>query len=241
MAEEEIPEPKVEEVQFPGSVVSSFDAIRAKLAQIPFYSITQSADELDVVHVESRNVRKEPFLFYIVKLRKDGVFLTYSIVPNTSERMRRATVIKNVAGMLAVIADDFRVDQQKFFQYVDSSITELLDGLNENYSSLFNKYDALLAEYAELRKLASELTVSNHNLTIQASQLSEENKKLQEQLNALQTYSDEALMAMVQDWLEVHDSTIDIGEFSKTYKIPEPRVEQILDKMVSLGYLELKG
>ena len=48
-------------------------------------------------------------------------------------------------------------------------------------------------------------------------------------------------MAMVQDWIEVHSSSIDVGEFSKTYKVPEPRIEQILNKMVSMGYLELKG
>ncbi len=140
-----------------------------------------------------------------------------------------------------MISDDFKIDIQKFLQYVNSVITDLLNGLNESYSTLFNKYDSLLVEYSELRKLATELSVSNRNLTIQAAQLTDENKKLQDQLNALQTYSDEALMAMVQDWLDVHDSTIDIGEFAKTYKIPEPRVEQILDKMVSLGYLELKG
>ncbi|MEM3180772.1 MAG: hypothetical protein QW091_00290 [Candidatus Micrarchaeaceae archaeon] len=240
MVEEE-QEPKVYEIEFPGTVSSSIDSIRTKLSQVPFYAINQNADELDVVHVESRNIRKEPFLFYAVKIKKDSLVLTYSIVPNTSETLRRATVIKNLTGMLAIIADDFKIDENKFFQYIDSSIAELLGGLNESYSSLFNKYDALLSEYAELRKLASELTVSNHNLTVQAAQLSEENKTLQAQLNALQTYSDEAIMAMVQDWLEVHDSTIDIGEFSKTYKIPEPRIEQILDKMVSLGYLELKG
>ncbi|MEM3781463.1 MAG: hypothetical protein QXT43_00670 [Candidatus Micrarchaeaceae archaeon] len=238
---EEVLEPKVEEVEFPGTLLSSLDSIKSKLSQVPFYAISQNADSLDIVHVESRNVKKEPFLFYAVKIKKDALALTYSIIPNTSETLRRATIIKNVTGMLAIIAGDFRVDESKLFQYIDSAIAKLLEGLNESYSSLFNKYDALLSEYAEMRKLAGELTVSNHNLTVQAAQLSEENKALQAQLSALQTYSDEALMAMVQDWLEVHDSTIDIGEFSKTYKIPEPRVEQILDKMVSLGYLELKG
>ncbi|MGC9156819.1 MAG: hypothetical protein ACP5GD_01370 [Candidatus Micrarchaeia archaeon] len=241
MAEEELIEPKIEEIQFPGSLTSSFEAIKGKLSQVPFYTFTQAQDELDIVHVESRNVRKEPFLFYIVKLRSNEIGLTYSIVPNTSDRMRRATVLKNLSGILAMIDDDFKINTQKFFQYIDSVISDLLSGLNDNYSTLFNKYDSLLAEFSELRKLATELSNANRNLTLQASQLSEENKKLQEQLKALQTYSDEALMAMIEDWLEVHDSTIDIEEFAKTYKVPEPRVEQILDKMVGLGYLELKG
>ena len=75
---------------------------------------------------------------------------------------------------------------------------------------------------------------------MQTSQLNDENKKLKEDLSALQKYSDQALMNMIMDWIEVHNSTIDVGEFSKTYNIVQPRIEQILDKMVSQGYLELK-
>jgi len=241
LAEEVELEPKVEEADFLGTLKTSFESIKNKIAQIPFYTVNQTEDELDIINVESRNVRKEPFLFYIVKLKRDSLSVVYSIIPNTSERLRRGTVVKNLANLLATLSEDFQIDYPKFLQYVDSALTDLLNGLNESYSTLFNKYDALFAEYSELRKLVTELTISNKNLTIQASQLNEENKRLQEQLNALQTYSDDALMAMIQDWLDVHDSTIDIEEFSKTYKVPEPRVEQILDKMVSLGYLELKG
>jgi len=240
VAEEEVA-PKVEEVSFAGSLTGTFDSIAAKLSQVPFYEVTKGDNEVNVIHVESRNVKKQPFLFYIIKIRQEGLVLTYSIIPNTSDRLRRVTVLKNLASVLALLSPDFKIDEQKFFQYMDSAITDLLSGMSESYSALFNKYDALLLEYSELRKLLNELSASNRNLSLQASQLSEENKQLKAQLEELQTYSDEALMAMVEDWLEVHDSTIDIGEFAKAYKIPEPRVEQILDKMVSLGYLELKG
>jgi hypothetical protein len=60
-------------------------------------------------------------------------------------------------------------------------------------------------------------------------------------LKDLERYSDQSLMVMVQDWIESHANTIDIGEFSKNYNLPQPRVEQILNKMVSLKYIELKG
>ena len=85
------------------------------------------------------------------------------------------------------------------------------------------------------------VSASNRNLTVQTSMLTADNKNLVEQLKTLQTYSDNALMAMVQDWLEVHNETIDIEQFAKTYKLSSPRVEEILDKMVSMGYLRLKG
>jgi len=243
LAEEEQAEvePKIEKVEFQAKLNGSIADVKGKVSQMPFYTFLEGEGSLDIVRVESRNVRKKPFLFYIITIKPDSLVLTYSIVPGSSDRMRRAVVIKNLASVLSVIADTFTVEEAKFFQYIDSVLDSLINGMSQGYSTLFNKYDAVAAEYAELKKLTSELSVSNKNLTTQTSQLSEENKTLKEQLTSLQTYSDEALMAMAEDWIEVHDSSIDIGEFSKTYKVPEPRVEQILDKMVAAGYIELKG
>lgn len=234
-------EPKVEQVEFPGRLSTSIDQIKQKLSSIPFYSFQAAGDKLEVARVESRNVHKKPFLFYIVTISPSSLQLTYSIIPGSSDRLRRSVVIKDLASMLAVIGDDFQVDEAKFLQYVDSALDSLINGMSQSYSTLFNKYDALLNQYVEIKRLMHELEVSNRNLTIQTGQLNDENKTLTDQLKSLQTYSDESLMAMVQDWIEVHNSSIDVGEFAKIYKVPEPRIEQILDKMVSLGYIELKS
>lgn len=234
-------EPKVEQIEFPGRLLTSLEDVKSKLVGVPFYSFQLSADKLEIVRVESRNVRKKPFLFYMIEISKDKLSVTYSLIPGSSDRLRRATVIQNLTSALAMIRDSFEVDESKFYQYIDSVMDNLLTGLSQSYSTLFNKYDSLLNEYIETKRLLGELSNSNRNLTIQTSQLSEENKNINEQLKSLQTYSDEALMAMVEDWIEVHNSAIDIGDFSKTYKVPEPRIEQILDKMASLGFIELKS
>ncbi|MGC8538311.1 MAG: hypothetical protein ACP5MK_00365 [Candidatus Micrarchaeia archaeon] len=234
-------EPKVEAIAFSGKLTGSFEDIASKLATLPFLSVKQQKDELIIARVESRNIHKRPFLFYIVSIRDSGMTVTYSIAPDTSERIRRLTIIKNMASILSIIAGQFLIDQVKFFQYVDSAIDDAINGLSQDYSVLFNRYDYLLAEYREQRRLNSELSVANRNLTLQATQLSEENKKLRAELDKLQIYSDEALMSIVQGWIETHNSSIDLDEFSQAYKVSIPRVEQILDKMVSLGYLELKG
>ncbi len=233
--------PKVEEVSFPGRLTGTLEEIKAKMATIPFYATKLGAGELTIVRVESRNIHKKPFLFYIITIRQDGLTLSYSIAPDTSDKMRRAYVLKETAGVLSVIAELFSVDEMKFYQYIDSVIDNVLGSLSQNANILFNKYDSLLNEYRELKKLAVELSTANRNLTIQTAQLSDQNKSLDAQLKALQTYSDESLMAMIEDWIQVHGSSIDVNEFATTYKILPPRVEQVLDKMVSLGYIEVKS
>lgn len=232
--------PKVEEISFNGTLNGTLDSLRQRLSKIPFYSMKIDGDQLVLARVESRNINKKPYLFYMIKLGKDSASVVYSIPPDTSERLRRAFVIKDLVSVLAIAAESYTVSETKFYEYVDSVIDDLLKGLSDSYSVLFNKYDALLSEYRELKRLNLELSASNRNLTLQASQLTDQNKVYGEELKTLQKYSDQALMAMASDWIEVHNSTIDIDEFAKTYGIGAPRVEQILDKMVSEGYLELK-
>ncbi len=241
MPEDEEIVPKVEESAFPGKLLTSFDSIVGKVNTLPFFETKIVDDELNIVVVESRNIKKNPFLFYIIKFGKEKVSVTYSIAPDTSEDMRRLIVLKDLMSVLSIITADFAINQAEFMQNVDSAIDKVVSGLSQSYSSIFNKYDSLVSEYRELKKLNFELTSANRNLTIQAAQLSDTVKQLRAQLDALQIYSDEAIMVMIQDWIESHVNSIDINEFAKTYKMPPPRVEQVLDKMVSLGYIELKS
>mgnify|MGYP001626410061 CR=1 FL=1 len=233
--------PKVEEIAFAGQLNASLEELMKTVSQLPAYSMKIENNKLLIARVESRDIHKRPFLFFLFQISDSGVEIIYSIAPDTSIKMRRLFVLKNFLSILSLISDNFKIDEKKFYQYLDSSIGDVLNSLSENYSTLFNRYDALLTEYREIKRLNLELSASNRNLTIQTSQLSEENKQLKAQLEALQTYSDESLMAMIQDWIESHNSSIDVDEFAKTYKVPAPRVEQILNKMVSLGYIELKG
>jgi hypothetical protein len=234
------PLPKVEEIVFDGKLVGSLADVKTKISQIPFYSVWLTEGEFYAVRVESRNISRKPYLFYMIKVKKDAISMLYSIPQDTSDRLRRAFVMKELLAVLSIISEMYKVDETKFFQYVDSVIDSMLGSMTETYSSLFNKYDSLLNEYREVKKLDLDYANANRNLTIQTSQLNEDNKNLREELTALQKYSDESLIALVTDWIEVHSGTIDVDEFGKTYGLNAPRIEQILNKMVALGYIEVK-
>jgi hypothetical protein len=233
--------PRVEEIRFEGKLTGTLAKISEKLSQLPFFEIKEDAGKVLVTRIESRNIHKRPFLFYIVEIAPDSLEIIYSIAPDTSENMRRMVVIKNTMSILAIVSGEFQVEQTKFFQYAESIMNGVINGLSQSYSTMFNSYESLLIEYREMRKINSELVAANRNLTIQATQLDNEARQLREQLSKLQTYSDESIMSMLEDWIDSHSNSIDIDEFSKTYKIAAPRVEQVLDKMISLGYIELKG
>lgn len=234
-------EPNLESVKFRGKLLGSFDVMATRLATLQMFSIKATPEELTLVRVESRNIQKKPFLFVIIRFYKEEFQLDYSINLDASAKIRRLSVFKSLISVLSLIADQYSPDNADLLQHLDSSIDDVLNSMTQSYSSLFNNYDSLFNRYREIKRLNIELTNSNKNLSVQASMLSAENSELKERLKALETYSDESLMALVEEWIESHDGAIDINDFAANYKIAPPRVEQMLNKMVSLGYIELKG
>jgi hypothetical protein len=212
-----------------------------RLSSLQLFNVTESKDGLRLLRVESRDMQKKPFLFIIITMGKDKLSIDYTIGLDASPKLRRLYVLKTLLGVLSLTADLYDVDDSELFQYLDSSMDDVLSSISQSYSTLFNNYDSLFNEYKEVKRLNIELEASNKNLAVQTTQLNDENKNYKMELEKLQAYSDSALMVMVQDWLEAHDATIDINAFAKNFKMSTTRVEQILNSMVSLGYIELKG
>ncbi|MDE1833050.1 MAG: cell division protein ZapB [Candidatus Micrarchaeota archaeon] len=234
-------EPKTDEITLKGSLSGSFEQIQARLSPLQLFTTDITPDGLTVLRVESRDIQKRPFLFIIITLGRDKASIRYTIGLDSSPKMRRLYVLKTLLSVLSLVTDLYHVDDTEIFQHLDSSIDEVLGSVSQSYSTLFNNYDSLFNEFRELKRRNIELASSNKNLTVQASQLSDENQELKTRLKSLETYSDEALMVMIEDWIESHDNTIDVNGFANNYKIVPTRVEEMLNKMVSLNYIELKG
>ncbi|MGI0100545.1 MAG: hypothetical protein ACREBH_02395 [Candidatus Micrarchaeaceae archaeon] len=234
-------EPKTDGLEMKARLVGSFNDIAKRFSSLQLFSISKLDSGIKLLRVESRDIQKKPFLFMIIDMRTDRVTIEYTIALDSSPKLRRLYILKMLLGVLSLASDLYVVDNTELFQYLDSSIDDVLNSISQSYSSLFNNYDSLFNEYRDIKRLNIELEASNKNLTVQALQLSDENKQLKADLGSLQAYSDSALMVMVQDWLDSHDATIDINEFAKNYKMSTTRIEQILNRMVSLGYIELRS
>jgi hypothetical protein len=234
-------EPKTDSIELNSKLLNNFDEIYSRLSKLQLFIIEKTPMGIRLVRVESRDIQKRPFIFMIIELGSNKVALDYTINLDSSPKLRKLSVLKTLLNVLSLISDLYSVDDVELFQYLDSAIDDVLGSLNQSYSSLFNNYDSLFNEYRELKRLNIELEASNKNLTVQAMQITDEDKDLRDRLKTLEAYSDNALMVMVQEWLESHDDTIDVNAFAKENKMSPTRVEQILNKMVSLGYIELKG
>ncbi len=233
--------PYVESIKINAKLVQNLDATYNSISNIALFSAHLNPDNIIMFRVESRDLQKKPFLFTIIYFNKDSIEIKYSIAFDASKKLRRLSIMKDFLGIFSTITDAYQIEIKELFRHLDSMIDDVLNSLSQNYSTLFNNYDAMFNEYNELKKINLDLAASNKSLAASGMVLEQKNKELTEKLKSLEIYSDESLMVMVEEWIEAHGNSIDINEFAKSYKLLPPRVEQILNKMVSLGYLELKG
>ncbi len=234
-------EPKTDSLEIKAKLAGSFEEMYKRLYGLQLFIVEKPQNSLKILEIESRDIQKRPFLFFIIELEQERATVNYTIAPDSSPKLRRLFVLKTLTSILSLVADVYTVDNTALFQSLDSAIDDVLNSITQGYSTLFNNYDSLSNEYRELKRLNIELAASNKSLAVEALQFSDQNKGMAERLKVLETYSDSSLMVMIQEWLDSHDDAIDVNEFAKSYKMNPTRVEQILNKMVTLGYIELKG
>jgi len=196
-------------------------------------------DILNVLYVESRDINKSPYLFSIVKMKDNEVEVLYTIPTEISPRKRRMDVIRYLFNVLSLVADSYEVENKTLYQLVENSIKDLSDSVTMDYNKLYTAYDSMKKEVSDFKRKVNRLTEQVSALTTQNYDLKSHNDELRLRIKELESLSSDALKAKLQEWVVEHNGSINILEFSKVYKVSEARVEEMLNKLLSEGYLEV--
>jgi len=209
------------------------------LRSISFLELAPEKDVLNVIYVESRDIDKNPYLFSIVKLKEDELEVMYTIPSEISPKKRRVDVIRYLLNILSLIESSYSVDNKTIYQLIETSIKELAGSVTMDYNKLYTSYDSLKKEVDDFKKKVDRLTEQNQALTSQNYELKSQNDDYKLRLQQLEGLSDEALKGKLQEWVAEHSGTINITEFAKLNKVSDARIEEMLNKLVSEGYLEV--
>ncbi|VVC04608.1 Uncharacterised protein [Candidatus Bilamarchaeum dharawalense] len=209
------------------------------LRSISFLEIAPEKDVLNVLYVESRDINKNPYLFSIIKIKEDGLDVLYTIPPEIGPNKRRIDVIKYLLNVLTLIEGSYQLDQKTLYQLVENAIKELTSSVTMDYTKLFTSYDNLKKEVDDYKKRVDRLTEQSQALTSQNYELKTKNDELTLRVKQLEGLSESALRAKLQEWVAEHNGNISINEFAKLYNVSDARVEEILNKLVNEGYLEV--
>ncbi|MEM3400334.1 MAG: hypothetical protein QXP42_05880 [Candidatus Micrarchaeia archaeon] len=234
-----IREPKVEGFVISAQRISSETDILSVFLTMSF-EVTKKDEEIVVISVESRDINKRPYIFTIFKMKQDSVEFLYSVVPEVSPQKRRLDAMKEFINVLSLLEGRYRFDHKQVYQIFHTFIDGITEYVSLPYDQLYAKYDALVSELLRAKTRIEELTKSNEELAQANMELKKINDELTVKISELEAYSDEVLMLKIQEWLFEHGNEINVEQFAKVFGVNETRVEQILNKMVKEGYLEVK-
>lgn len=210
------------------------------LEKVPDVEATVVKDSVAVIKVDKRDIDGIPYMFTIIYLHPDGIEVMYTITPEISMRKRRLELLRYIANLNTLLGSAYSIDVESFMQLLDVFLEEIKEFATSDYEKLYTKYDALLAKNEELKERCERLSASNERLSKDVMRIRDERNALKLKVDELEKFTDDALMLKVQEWIREHGNEINIGDFCGVYKVGESRVEQILNKMVREGYLEIR-
>jgi regulator of replication initiation timing len=209
------------------------------LRSISFLEVAPEKDLLNVLYIESRDIDKNPYLFSIMKVKEDEIEVIYTIPPEIGPKKRRVDVIRYMLNILSLMEAYYQVDNKTIYQLIENSIKELAGSVTMDYTKLYTSYDSMKKEVDDFKKKIDRLNEQVQALTSQNYELKNQNDDMRLRVGQLEGLSDDALMAKLQEWVAEHGNSINISEFTKIYKISDARVEELLNKLVNEGYLEV--
>jgi len=231
--------PQVDGFKIKGKMKGSLKDMTTVLRSISFLELAPEKDVLNVIYVESRDINKSPYLFSILKIKEDEVEVLYSIPPEIGPKKRRVDVIRYLINILSLIEGSFSVDNKTLYQLIENAVKDLSGSVSVEYSKLYTSYDSLKKEVDDYKKKIDRITEQNQALMTKNYELKSQNDDLRLRVETLEGLSDDALKAKLQEWILEHNGSINLTEFTKMYKISDARAEELLNKLVSEGYLEV--
>ena len=167
--------------------------------------------------------------------------MQYTVAPDTSEKMRRLRVIGMLLNVLSLINDQYTIETREFFQSLDSSLDSALDSMEQELQRALQQVRLPLQRVPRHKEDERGARGREPHQHLPDGAAHQGEGVSSGRMTGWRSTRTTPSMGMVQDWLKSHDSTIDVDEFAALYKVTPTRVEQILNRMVSLGYIDVKG
>lgn len=242
------PEQKIQTPEFRKPSIGAF-SIKARLKNTlkevasllrsaSFLEVAQDKDSVNALYVESRDINRQPYIFSILKATEDGIELSYSIPQELGPGRRRLNMVRYFINMLTMLEPSYEIDNKIVLQLMETSIKDVIDSVSMDYSKLYTEYDGVKKEVDDLKKKNKRLSEENSAISNEIYEMKNRNGELTLRVKELENLSEEALKTRVQEWIMEHNGEINISEFSKINNVSEVRVEEVLNRLITEGYIQ---
>lgn len=237
-------EPGVDSFKIGGKLKGTLKDVANMLSSISFLEVAMESNAVNSAYVESRDINNRPYLFSVMKIKKNEIDVVYSIPPTVAPNKRKIDVIRQLLNMLSVIDKCYEIDHKTTYNLIEKAIKDVGELIDKKSSAIYVEYDTIKNENIILKKKVRILDKEVDKLKSQIYELKEQNNEMILKLKKYDSPSDETVKVRIQEWIKDHKGTINIPDFVSVYlsksKNGETRVEQLLNELVTAGYLSMK-
>lgn len=213
------------------------DVVFNKLSSLSYLEVKQNGKEISARHVESVDLKDNPYKFWTFTFKPHELELTYTYI--ASSRLKRINeVLTALCDVLTLAEEGFEVSSDELLNNFRMTFDANAEELGKGSDAQVREKENLRGKMEELELKVTKLQETNVNLTSEVHKLNSENDVLKIRLQKLEVLDTPTLKVRVQNWLETHDYHINVSKFAKTYDITEPRVEDVLDELAKDGFIK---
>ncbi len=231
--------PKVDGFRMKVKLTGKTSDVAKALSSISFLKISQGRDVVSAAYVESRSIDKTPYLFSLMKFKKDEIEVIYTVPNTATPTKRKLDVLRYLLNMITLVEPYYKIDIKVIYQLIEETMRQLEAYTTGDYKTLYKDYDHIKREVENLRRAIRIYKGQVKGLTKENYELKNENDELKIRFEKLHGgISDSVLTSRIQEWISDHHGNINVVEFAKYNRVPETRVEDLLNLLVRQGYLE---
>ncbi len=230
--------PRVDGFKVFAKLKGTLKEVDAKLRTASFMEVVSERDSVNAAYVESRDIDKNPYMFALFKFRSDSIEVLYSVPPNAAPKKRKMDMVRYFLNLLTTLGSAYSLEPSAVYQLLDASLKEMNDFVSLDYNKLYTAYDNMKKDYEDVSRRLKRAQQELEELKRQDYEAKTKADELAVRLRQLETMSDDTLKEKLQEWISEHAGEINITEFSKLYKVPESRVEEMLNVLVREGYVQ---
>ena len=230
--------PRVDGFKVFAKLEVSMKDLESRLRSVSSLETVAEKDCVSAVYVESRDISKNPYTFALFKFKPEYVEVLYSIPPTSAPKKRKLDMVRYFLNLLTYLNSAYSVEPSAAFQLVDAALKDLNEFVSLDYSKLYTSYDNMKKDYEDASRRLKKLQQDMDVLKSQNYELRTRNDELQLRVKQLEVLSDETLREKVQEWISEHGSEINISDFAKFHRVPETRVEEVLNFLVREGFIQ---
>ena len=199
------------------------------------------ATEYSIEKTKSMDVHGKKLIDFKIQFFDEKIEIRYTLPPNKSSNGYFLEQLPHFLDILVLCENYYEIKFSELYrklrfvseELIKASDSEIME-LSTRLSDKTQKHDLLVSKYEELVK-SSEL---NARLLLECEHQRDE---LRQQLQKYTKITNEQLKELLFNWLKVRSGKINIKEFAQTNMIPESRIEEGLNYLITEGYIRRRN